>query len=236
MELHQLTEHCWYSDSEPSADRPSLGYILGTRGKAVIVDSGNSPRHFSEVLELIERSGLVPPSFCILTHWHWDHILGLPAVSVPVFCCEKTQAHLKEMMVWTSDDRKAFFDNNEFARSEYCSPEEIEVRLADITFDREITFDLGDISVIARHVEGPHSDDSVLVYVPEDGMLFAGDSSAGDFSLPNIPYDQELLRRYTETVSSMEFSCFLHSHREPLDRAGTIRFLSEAKERGFYIF
>ncbi len=236
MELHRLTRHCWYSDSDPDTDRPSLGYILGNDGRSIVVDCGNSPKHFREFISLLRNEKLPFPEYCILTHHHWDHVLGMSAVTIPVLACSLTQGHLREMAAWTPDDRKAFYDRNEYVRAEYECPEEITAHTADIVFNDEITVDLGDISVIARHIEGPHSDDSVIVYVPSDGMIFAGDSSAGNFDLPNIAYDPILLEKYTESILSMDFSCFLHSHRQPLDRSGTEDFLKTAKERGYYTF
>jgi len=236
MELHRLTQHCWYSDSDPDTDRPSLGYILGNENKAVAVDCGNSPKHYREFLSLIEREGLPLPELCVITHHHWDHVLGMSAVTVPVTACSLTQKHLKEMSCWSKDEKDAFMSNNEYAAKEYADQEELSARMADIVFDNEIRFDLGGIEVIARHIEGPHSDDSVIIYIPSDGMLFAGDSSAGDFSTPNMAYDPILLNKYTQAVLSLDFDCFLHSHRLPLDRKQTEVFLKTAKERGYYTF
>ena len=105
-----------------------------------------------------------------------------------------------------------------------------------VVFKKELTLNLCGLEIQLKHVEGPHSDDSVLVYIPEDGMIFAGDSSAGDFSTPNISYDPILLEKYTNTIKAMDFSCFLHSHRLPLNRSETLAFLAEAKERGYYTF
>lgn len=236
MELHRLTQHCWYSDSDPDTDRPSLGYILGSEGRALVVDCGNSPKHYDEFLSLLKSNGLPTPECCILTHHHWDHVLGMSAVTVPVLACSITQKHLREMAGWNEAEKKTFYDGNEYAQAEYASASDITTRVADIVFCDEIHFDLGDIQVIARHIDGPHSDDSVIVYIPSDGMIFAGDSSAGDFSTPDIAYDPVLLEKYTESILSMDFNCFLHSHRQPLDRRGTEDFLNTAKQRGYYTF
>ena len=235
MELHQLTPHCWYSDSVPETDRPSLGYIRG-ENKSVVVDAGNSPTHYQEFLALLQDAGLPQPDYCLITHWHWDHTLGIGAVDVPVIACEKTMAHLKEMKVWSHARWQEFYDGDSCAQAEYETMEEISVTLPTVSFSSSIELDLGGITVQACHVIGPHSDDSVLVFVPQDGMLFAGDSSAGNFDLPNIAYVPELLESYTNTVLSIPFQWFLHSHRQPLDYEDTREFLRVAKERGYYTF
>lgn len=236
MELHQLTSHCWYSDSEPETDRPSLGYILSDTGKSIVVDAGNSPMHYREFLSCVRAHGFPDPSFCVITHWHWDHTLGISSVDVPVIACDLTQAHLTEMKDWTKEEKESFYTSDDCVRAEYPSSDMICPSMADIIFTDHLSIDLGSLEVLLKHVEGPHSDDSVLVYIPEDGMIYAGDSSAGDFSRPNIAYDPDLLEKYTNTVLKMDFDCFLHSHRQPLNKKETAVFLAEAKERGYYVF
>ena len=236
MELYQLTKHCWYTNSEPSTDRPSLGYILSDSGFGIVVDAGNSPKHYKEFLACLRQKGFPLPSLCAITHWHWDHTLGISAVDVPVIACDLTQQHLINMTKWTEKDIDDFYMSDQCVREEYPSKEMISPSLANIVFKNELSLNINDLEIRLIHVEGPHSDDSVLVYIPDDGMIFAGDSSAGDFSTPNISYDPVLLEKYTKTITSMPFSCFLHSHRQPLNRQETIQFLDEAKIRGYYTF
>lgn len=236
MELFQLTKHCWYTNSEPSTDRPSLGYVLSNNGLSIVVDSGNSPNHYNEFLSCLNKKGLPLPSLCVITHWHWDHTLGISAVNVPVIACERTQQHLIEMTNWTEKEINDFYMSDQCIREEYSSPIKIIPSLANIIFKNELSLNIGALDIKLIHVEGPHSDDSVLIYIPEDGMIFAGDSSAGDFSTPNISYDPILLEKYTKAITDMKFSCFLHSHRQPLNRIETMTFLDEAKKRGYYTF
>ena len=236
MELHKLTHHCWYSNSEPLTDRPSLGYILSDSGKSIVVDAGNSPAHYNEFLSCLDRNGFPYPSLCVITHSHWDHTLGISKVRVPVIACALTQLHLAEMKSWTDQDLKEFYDSDSCVREEYPTLDMISPSIASVVFKKELTLNLCGLEIQLKHVEGPHSDDSVLVYIPEDGLIFAGDSSAGDFSTPNISYDPILLEKYTNTIKAMDFSCFLHSHRLPLNRSETLAFLAEAKERGYYTF
>ena len=123
-----------------------------------------------------------------------------------------TGAGLPRFMNIPGENLSGVYSANEFLQAEYDDPACIEPDTADITFDRSVIFDLGDITVNAIHINGPHSDDSVIVYIGEDGMIFAGDSSAGNFDLPNIAYDQDLLKEYTDFILGLEFNVFLHQH------------------------
>ena len=236
MKLHRLTDHCWYSDSAPDTDRPSLGYIVGTNGKSVVVDAGNSEKHYREFLDLLDSYDLPMPSMCVLTHSHWDHVLGMAATAVPTIAHVNTQRHLQEMCEWSPIQVKEFFSENEFAQIEYKDSLDIHPQIATISFSSPMTIYLGSIQVQLLPVINPHSDDGVIIYVPTDGMIYAGDSSAGDFSLPNIAYVPELFEEYIAFITSLDFNWFLHSHREPTDRVQTLQFLRDAKERGYYTF
>ena len=136
MELHKLTHHCWYSDSEPLTDRPSLGYILSDSGKSIVVDAGNSPAHYNEFLSCLDRNGFPYPSLCVITHSHWDHTLGISKVRVPVIACALTQLHLAEMKSWTDQDLKEFYDSDSCVREEYPTLDMISPSIASVVFKR----------------------------------------------------------------------------------------------------
>ncbi len=235
MELHQLSEHCCYTDSDPVRDRPSFGYIRNG-AEAFAVDSGNSPDHYREFIELLKAKGLPLPSRCLLTHSHWDHIMGIAAAKCLVLSSKKTYEDIRKMKEEGEEGLRRLYEENEYVRAEYASYRDIRVSLPDEVFEKEKTLLLNGLEVKAMEVNSPHCHDAVLIYIPEDGVIYAGDSSAGDFSTPEISYDRVRLKEYTDVVLSLDFSVFLHSHRQPLDYEGTKRFLKEARERGYYTF
>jgi glyoxylase-like metal-dependent hydrolase (beta-lactamase superfamily II) len=44
-----------------------------------------------------------------------------------------------------------------------------------MTFEDEVQIDLGGITCIIKHVGGDHADDSVVIYIKEEKILFLGD-------------------------------------------------------------
>ena len=48
-------------------------------------------------------------------------------------------------------------------------------------FSGEVTLDLGGCTVRAVQAEAPHTEDSTLVCVDQDKMLFLGDAAGDDF-------------------------------------------------------
>lgn len=52
---------------------------------------------------------------------------------------------------------------------------------ADIEFDQTMQLDPGGISVCLSRSVSPHTDDTTLVYIPEEQFLFVGDCICGVF-------------------------------------------------------
>lgn len=44
-----------------------------------------------------------------------------------------------------------------------------------------MTVDLGGMTARIFHTEAPHSEDTVCIYIPEEKVLFLGDSTSEDF-------------------------------------------------------
>ena len=45
-----------------------------------MIDAGNSEEHAQLFLEMLKEQNVSNPDFVALTHWHWDHIFGLPVL------------------------------------------------------------------------------------------------------------------------------------------------------------
>ena len=78
-QLIQLSERIWYMDLDYAADRPNLGYIQGDEF-SLMFDCGASPAHVSDFMGLLNVHGLPLPKMATLSHWHWDHALGMAAL------------------------------------------------------------------------------------------------------------------------------------------------------------
>ena len=77
-----------------------------------------------------------------------------------------------------------------------CDPPEIQVKPADRTISVETDLDLGGLTCRMIPVISPHTDDCVLVYVPEQRLLFTGDAGhAGCMSREEILKELQARRR-----------------------------------------
>ena len=227
MKLKKLCENIWYLPNYAATDRPALGYIRGTR-RTLMIDCGNSPAHLQLFLRELNEQNLPAPDAAILTHWHWDHTYAMCAFDGITAACEATDHQLRVMQRWewtdaAMEERLRTGEDIPFCdthiRLEYPDRSAIRVVPADITFQNAMTFDLGGIRCEARRVGGPHSDDSVVVLIPEHGILFAGNGHTGDFYGLDGCYDRDKLAAYIQMLQDTEFDTYIHGHVPPVTKA-----------------
>ena len=90
MKLEKISEHVWVYPFEERRDRPNLSYIRGERWN-LAVDAEHSKEHLMEFYDALKEEGLPLPDITVITHWHWDHILGMHAVHGLTLANEKTK-------------------------------------------------------------------------------------------------------------------------------------------------
>lgn len=96
--------------------------------------------------------------------------------------------------------------------------------LSDVTFSDKMTLDLGGITARIFHTVSPHSEDTTCVYVPEEKVLFLGDSTSEDFF--NDGYmDKDKLHLLIQTIQSIDCKYCILSHCEPLSKEALLAYL-----------
>ncbi len=101
--LKQLTDKIYYMPHNNDTDRPTLGLICGSQ-YSLIVDSGNSPKHAKEFMTALLDMDIPPVKYLIITHWHWDHILGIKEMNLTTIAHHHTKIKLDEMNQLKWDD------------------------------------------------------------------------------------------------------------------------------------
>ena len=214
MELKKLSEHIWFMPYESERDRPNLGYVKGDKW-SLAIDAGHSDNHVKEFYALLEKDGLPLPSLTVLTHWHWDHTFGMHAVNGLTIANQKTNGHLVEWKNKIEANGPAeFLAIHESIRKEYAGGKEVIVKPADILFSGEMTFDLGGCRVCIVESESPHTEDSTLVFIEEDKVLFLGDSTCDDF-MTGIK-DMELCEKLGAKIKMLNPEICMEGHWVPV--------------------
>ena len=190
MKLNRACERIWYSMYEEERDRPCLGYILGDRW-SLAVDAGHSDAHVEEFYEALEQAGLPLPSVTVLTHWHWDHSFGMHAIHGISIANEATARHLEDFSARVrADGGREFLSLDPSIRKEYANNRPVVITAPDVVFEKRLDLDPGNIKAVLLRSVSPHTDDALLVYIPEDKVLFVGDAQLGEFPSWRMDYDR----------------------------------------------
>ena len=223
--LIRLTERVWYYPWEEERDRPNLGYIRGDNW-SLAVDAGHSKAHTLAFCRAIEEAGLPPVKLTVLTHWHWDHTLGLHAMPGLSLANKRTNAYLIRLRERIErEGTQALFRLDEKIVKEYAGGAPVTVSLPDMLFAGEMLLDAGHCPVRVFEAGSPHTDDATLIEVPGEGVLFTGDAECGVF--PTWVKDKPLCAPLIEAIGRAGAELCVGGHWAPRPKAEALRELEE---------
>ena len=247
----KITEHIYIHPAEHYTDRPNIGYVIG-ENKALVFDAGNSEKHVEKLKKELSEQSLPLPDYVLLSHWHWDHSFGAKFWNANTIAGIKTNEELKKVASWKWDDvsmqnriesGEDIVFCSEMIKREYPDRSKIEVLPADISFSGTMSIDLGGISCELIHSKGPHSEDSVICYVPSEKFVFLGDANCKDLygkpwefdieheedfldNIAKIPYDKNLVEDFIKLLDSLDFTHCISGHSEIMTKAELFESLS----------
>ncbi|AMB99092.1 hypothetical protein AWM75_03335 [Aerococcus urinaehominis] len=223
MTLQQISPHVYIYPTDPTRDRPNIGYVCG-EDLAVLIDCGNSADHLESVLEAIEAAGLIKPQLALITHWHWDHTFGIQAfhdqggISLAEAATNQTLNKMAEWS-WTPQAMQDRLDQgieaqfcHDYMLVEYDNPENIQVAPARISYQDRLDLSLGGVHLKIERKENPHTDDGVVIFVEEDQVLFVGDADSGNFYELDGGYRPEEFFAYIADIQNIPYQQYVHGH------------------------
>lgn len=183
--LRQIARHVWIfpRDDDPNRIQPNVGIIVAGKN-TILVDAGNSPRHARRIMVALDDIQAPSVSHVIYTHSHWDHVFGAMVFGAPAIGHELCHKHMVEM---ASKPWGHAYVQEEIIRapgsesSMRAMARAIEdwrnFRLVqpELILSGTLRLHLQDLTVEVMHVGGQHAPDSVVVQVPEVGVMFTGD-------------------------------------------------------------
>ncbi|MEC4586248.1 MBL fold metallo-hydrolase [Bacillus safensis] len=222
--IKKIGQSFWYITPVSLTDRPILGMVAGNN-KTLMIDAGNSEDHANYFIQKTLEHENASPDMVVLTHWHWDHIFGLPALPDTVsIASAKTRKEMEKLVPfsWSDeaiDERVREGTEIEFCakaiKEEYQGHRDIQVVLPDVTFDRRIEIDLGGVTCIVQQVGGDHAADSVIVYVKEEKILFLGDCIYPKMYAEKVHYTVKEILRLLDELEAFDADTYIPSHQRP---------------------
>jgi cyclase len=173
--------------------------IIDLGDKTLIFDTFQSPLAASDLKEAAQALTGKSVSYVVNSHWHFDHILGNQSFKeAAIISTSKTREYieqhvppflgvvkrnpqyptlLKKEASVTNDyqKRKELLRNANDAQHVADYIANIELTLPTVTMEQELYLYGSKRQAILIDMETCHSDSDVVLYLPEDQVLFAGD-------------------------------------------------------------
>jgi glyoxylase-like metal-dependent hydrolase (beta-lactamase superfamily II) len=173
----QLSASAWYVQGLSALGSPAnqnfisnAGFVV-TRDGVVVIDALGSPALAQRLLAEIRKHTDKPVTHVILTHYHADHIYGLQSLKA---AGARILAHQAAREYLNSETARLRL---EASRTELAPWIDKDTRLlaADewLTGERELT--LGGVRFHIKPVGPSHTPEDLVVYLPDEKVLFAGD-------------------------------------------------------------
>jgi glyoxylase-like metal-dependent hydrolase (beta-lactamase superfamily II) len=163
-----------------SYQRANIGIIQGL-DSILIVDTGHNEEHISILLSHIDKKKV---DYAVITHYHEDHTLGLSYLDCVSVAHSNTTPHLVEYQSfdWSDEGLKKRIEKgtlppnmlNWFGR-EYPDRSKLVFKTPNMSYENRMEIDLGNQIVELKHIDCDHTNDTTIVYVPNEESLFLGD-------------------------------------------------------------
>ena len=161
----QLSPHVW-----ALFGNPNIGIVVGSKG-TLVVDTGLGKRNGATVAAAAAKLRKGGNLYLATTHFHPEHVTGqagFPGGSVVIRPAVQ-QKEIEESGPGMID----FFRSRSDVNKELLVDAGIDK--ADILFDKEMTLDLGDVTVRMMYFGPSHTNGDIIFMVEPDKLMISGD-------------------------------------------------------------
>lgn len=223
--LNQLSETIYYLSNQNDKERPTLGLVCGDK-YSLVVDGGNSVQHARDFLHEIEKLNVPPIKYVVITHAHWDHFLGMNEYGATIIMNSLTSQKMNDWRNYSYDDRslQEYVDSKkmtshcmETIQNEIPERETFQLCPPDIIFEKSLHVDLGNKVCVLETIQSTHTDDSTVVYIPDEKVIFLGDSVYCTTTNALYHFKQSHLMPMIEDIQKYDATHFLLGHESICD-------------------
>jgi len=230
MELKPLTPELWVGQSQLYFTNTG---VFARNGKACLIDPCMFPHEIDVVARFVKARQLVVDSI-LITHSHWDHILGpehFPGVKVVAqsnYATETVDPLGARILAQISKWEK---QHNIKRTQPFVLPK------ADEVFAEKGSLSLSDVQLELTHAPG-HAADQLVAYHSERKLLWASDILS-DVEIPFVSHSIQAYKRTLEMLSAWDVDILIPGHGHPSTSALAYRervqedqqYLAELRQR-----
>lgn len=223
--LNKLNESIYYLSNQNDKERPTLGLVCGEK-YSLVIDGGNSALHARAFLKEIERLNVPPIKYLVITHAHWDHFLGMNEFNASIIVNSLTHQKMEVWRRYSYDDRslREYVESNnmtshcmEIIQLEIPEREQFKLGTPDLVFEQSLHIDLGNKVCVLERIRSTHTDDSTIVYIPDEKVIFLGDCVYGTTTDSIFHYKASHLLPMMEDIQKYDANHFLLGHESICD-------------------
>jgi glyoxylase-like metal-dependent hydrolase (beta-lactamase superfamily II) len=163
MNLREIRPDLWLLEMiVPDFD--VRGAVIVGRDRVLVWDTLTHPRDMEPVAQLAQGK----PITVVYSHSDWDHCWGTAGLKYDLILAHEACAQrFKNGDVAKELAEKSAAEPGTFDAVKLCPP--------NLTFKGMVAIDLGDVTVELHYLPG-HTDDCLVAFIPEWGVLLAGDT------------------------------------------------------------
>ena len=202
MTARQVSPSVWYVEgvsalgSTANQNFISIAAFVVTPAGVVVIDALGSPVLAERLLAEIRKVTPKPVTHVIVTHYHADHIYGLQTLRQQG---ARVIAHRSAGEYLNSDTARLRLEHSRREIAPWVNAKTVLVP-PDQWLDGDLTLEVGSTRFLIRHVGPAHTPEDLVVYVPSEMVLFAGDLVFRN----RIPYvGQADSRRWIEALEHL---------------------------------
>lgn len=223
--LNKLSDTIYYLPNQDDNERPTLGLVCGDQC-SLIIDAGNSTQHAKDFLLEIDKLNVPPIKYLVITHAHWDHFLGMNEFEATVIVNSRTNELLKEWQSYRFDDNslQKYVKANqisakcmEIIQVNIPNRDSFKLNSPDVIFENTLTIDLGNKVCLIEKIRSTHTDDSTIIFIPDEKVVFLGDSAYCTTTNFLFHFKQLLLLPMIKDIKKYNAEMFLLGHESICD-------------------
>lgn len=230
-------------DDTPDVIQPNIG-IIKLPEQTLLIDCGNSPRHVRRIMAAMAGGGFAPVDTLIYTHHHWDHTFGAAAWNAnTIIAHESNLSYMQSYRSrsWSNQSlREAIHRNPKLEPSHNAMMDafpdwrDFRVILPNIVFSQRLALHYDSMSIELEHVGGRHSSDAIIVKLPQEKIIFLGDSFYPPPFSERQEGDNRLDLPLLERLVEEHYEVYVDGHHTPRSWEQLADLLkSEEQRQGF---
>jgi cyclase len=188
----------------------SNAVVLTTNDGVLVIDTRQHPRDGEDLLARIRKITDKPIKWVINSHFHGDHHFGNPPFKTAgaTFVAQSETARIMAQV-----QPKELARRGNFFKSRGFDPAEVKLVLPDVTFDSEMTIQLGGREIRLAYLGPGQQAGDTFVFFPHARMVFTT-GMFGPRSMPNMAFTPSVegWLKLLDRLAAMDVDKILPAH------------------------